>query len=270
VRRHWSILALWLVAGCGGAPIVHCKASSDCAPAEICLPAAGGSFCSRLDAQCPSGLRWAPSAGPDLSGQCVVLGADGGAPVEDLATPAYDLAGACAGKSDGTVCAPTSNPCQQAGHCVGGACQPISNVADGTSCGKASDACHIAPTCKGGACQPQGTQPEGYNYDSADYLARCCGGAPVKINTTQNCGACGIACRNGNGCVSDGNNMQWWCACRNVNTDCWSNCCATGIVMGTQSPVCSPSTCGSNAQCTSCPGGSHCDTQNAPHYWCHY
>jgi hypothetical protein len=76
-RTIW--LAVSFLAGCGGTPVLPCTASSDCAEAEICLPSRpDASYCSATDPRCPSGLRWAPSAGDGLGGECVSFGADGG------------------------------------------------------------------------------------------------------------------------------------------------------------------------------------------------
>jgi hypothetical protein len=181
----------------------------------------------------------------------------------DLTLP-FDLSGACAGQADGTVCIPTTNPCQNPGVCTANVCGPITNKGAGTVCAPKSDSCHTDGTCDGsGNCGPQGVQPDGFNYDAV-YQHRCCKGAPTDIYTdANNCGACGIACRNGNGCVNAGGEYQ--CACT-ASSDCWSNCCSQSVPTML---VCVPSSCGSTPVCISCPGGASC-AMGSPHYYCHY
>ena len=90
---------------------------------------------------------------------------------------------------------------------MAGVCGAITNAPDATKCGDASNACHTNRLCKAGACQAEGTHPDGYNYDSGNYLARCCGGAPTSINTPNNCGACGLKCASGR-CDQPGRDQQ--------------------------------------------------------------
>jgi hypothetical protein len=142
-------------------------------------------------------------------------------------------------------------------------CGAITNKPSGTVCDPKADACHTDGTCDAaGTCGAQGVQPDGYNYD-ATYVDRCCGGVPLQINSATNCGACGIACRNGNTCIAVSGEYQ--CTCT-ASTDCWSNCCSTSVP--TQL-VCVPSSCGSSPVCISCPGNATCTTAS-PHYYCHY
>jgi hypothetical protein len=273
MRRAAVALAVALLAGCGEDK--PCSTWADCGRDEVCLPTGvdDSAYCGAIDDNCPTGLRWSESAGR-LASQCVAFpgGSDGATdgPRSDARDAADDgvdapieIAPRCG--PDGTVCAPTSDPCKAPGVCKDDVCGPIGNAADGTKCGTASDACHTDRTCKAGACQPQGSRPEGYNYDAGNYLARCCGGVPTSINTANNCGACGLKCASGS-CINTGakNQQQWWCKCV-ANSECWSGCCANG-----SPPVCSPSTCGSTARCTSCPGGATCTADQDPHYWCHY
>jgi hypothetical protein len=160
----------------------------------------------------------------------------GGAAPPDLAD-----GGPCAAPgSNGVVCAPTSNPCQHAGTCVGGHCGPITQVDDGTP------------------------------VPGGQYIDRCCGGTAVKLNSDENCGGCGILCRNGYHCNATGatDARMWWCGCTN-NSDCWSNCCGTGSSPNTAAKECSPSTCDANAVCQGCPIHSTCEMVS-PHYYCHY
>jgi hypothetical protein len=176
---------------------------------------------------------------------------------------AVDLASSCG--PDGTECRPTSDRCKVSGKCRAGVCGAITNAADETPCGTASNACYTQPVCKAGQCQAQQARPDGYNYDTGNYLARCCGGSPSSINTANNCGACGIKCGDGK-CVNTGskNSQQWWCTCT-ASSSCWSGCC-----VGTSPGLCSPSTCYDAAKCITCPGGASCQASQEPHYWCHY
>src|SRR5262245_25243217 len=142
-----------------------------------------------------------------------------------MADAAIDAApqGPCAAPgSDGTVCAPTTNPCLRPGLCQSGVCGAITNAPDGTVCATAPDACHTDGRCQAGACGAIGVRPDGYNYASGD-LNRCCGGVPVQTNTSQHCGVCGIHC-GANACINVGG--AWQCACT-ASADCWSNCCST-------------------------------------------
>jgi hypothetical protein len=254
-----ALLAVLLLAACGdGKP---CSTSTDCGSHGVCLPIAEGEvrYCAALDTSCPTGLRWDGTAGHGLDGQCVGLtGGPDAMPADGEAT------NACG--PDGMVCMPTTDPCKKPGKCNAGVCEAITNAADGTKCGTASDACHTDPVCKAGQCQAQGAHPEGYNYDSSNYLARCCGGKPTSINSASNCGACGISCGAGRQCVNTGatNSQQWWCTCI-ADSECWSGCCANGTPS-----VCSPSTCGNPALCITCPGAATCTADQNPHYWCHY
>jgi hypothetical protein len=267
------LLGLALVAACDGSASKPCESWSDCAESEVCLPTAeaGTFYCGAIDDDCPTGLRWSRSAGGGLSAKCVTFagGRDAGVPdgsadaIDAHADAPMEVIPACG--PDGTVCAPTSDPCKTPGVCKDDVCGPIGDAADGTTCGEASNACHTAPVCKAGKCQAQGTRPDGYNYEAGKYLSRCCGGTPTSINSASNCGACGIKCASGR-CINTGaaNEQQWWCSCT-ASSECWSGCCADG-----SPPVCSPSSCGSTAKCIDCPGNASCTAKQTPHYWCHY
>jgi hypothetical protein len=277
-RQVAGLLLVALLSSCDGEQ--PCSTSAECASAEVCLPAtpvgamgsSGTKYCGRLDDRCETGLRWSDGAGQGLAGSCVVFadpdaGRDAArgdaADALDARDAPADLGNNCG--PDGAECAPTTDPCKLPGRCAAGVCAPITNAPDGTKCGNASNACHTDRLCKAGQCQAEGTRPDGHNYDSGNYLARCCGGTPTSINTPNNCGACGLKCASGR-CINPDatNNQQWWCSCV-ANSECWSGCCANG-----SPPVCSPSTCGSPARCTACPGGASCTASQTPHYWCHY
>ena len=275
----WLSLLLLPLAGCGGEER-PCSTPAGCEATEVCLPAvtaatatgtAGASYCGRLDDACDTGLRWSSSAGHGLAGSCVTFadpdaGRDAAVDRGDATDARTDTPidmNTCG--PDGAECAATTDPCKLPGRCMAGVCGAITNAPDATKCGDASNACHTNRLCKAGACQAEGTHPDGYNYDSGNYLARCCGGAPTSINTPNNCGACGLKCASGR-CINPGatNNQQWWCSCT-ASSECWSGCCADG-----SPPVCSPSSCGSTARCIACPGGASCTASQTPHYWCHY
>jgi hypothetical protein len=142
--------------------------------------------------------------------------------------------------SDGVVCAPTSDPCRRPGVCASGHCGPIGQVDDGSA------------------------------VPGGQYLDRCCSGRAVRLNAADNCGGCGIQCRNGFQCINTGatDGRMWWCGCGTA-ADCWSNCCGTGNNPNTAAKVCAPSTCGATALCQGCPLGSTCEMTD-PHYYCHY
>jgi hypothetical protein len=204
-----------------------------------------------------SGL--AGDGGEDLGG------ADGGgddlAPPNDMATPDL-LSGPCIGVADGTICAPTTNPCKNPGRCLGGSCGAITDKPAGTVCAPKSNACHTDGTCDGkGACGAPGVRPDGYSYDGV-YLDRCCGGNPTRIDTAQNCGACGINC-NGEPC--NNTRGQYYCGC-SANAECWSQCCSTAY--GTPY-MCAAGNCATN-QPIPCPGNAiNTRNPNGP-YYCHY
>jgi hypothetical protein len=274
-RGGVMLAALAVLAGCGE-DSKPCWTWADCGREQVCLPTAPdrGSYCGAIDDDCPTGLRWSESAGEGLAAQCVAFGGGRDAAIDaarsdardaapDALDAPIDIAPRCG--PDGTVCAPTTDPCKTPGICKDDVCGPIASAPDGTKCGTASNACRTDRVCKAGTCQAEGTRPDGYNYESGNYLARCCGGSATSINSPSNCGACGIKCASGR-CVNTGaaNEQQWWCSCT-ASSECWSGCCADG------SPsVCSPSSCGSTAKCIQCPGNASCTQSQAPHYWCHY
>jgi hypothetical protein len=196
----------------------------------------------------------AGAPGPDA-------GVDDLSPPPDLEAPDL-LSGPCIGVADGTVCAPTTNACKNAGKCAGGVCGSITNKASGTVCAPKSNACHTDGTCDGkGTCGAQGVRADGYSYDGVA-LDRCCGGNPVKVNTAQNCGACGINC-NGASCLLT--RGEYYCGCSS-NAQCWSKCCS--IAYGTPY-MCAAGNCATN-QPIPCPGNAtNTDNPNGP-YYCHY
>jgi hypothetical protein len=194
-------------------------------------PVGNGSAVATLAAGCSTfELRVTPAGGSDGSD-----GGDGGGSGDGGGDPCAQP------NSDGVECAHTDEPCRRSAVCSGGRCGPIGQISDG----------HVA-------------------YDGSDYLDRCCLGHAVRLNSDDNCGGCGIQCRNGFHCTNSGatNGQMWWCGC-STNADCWSNCCATGNNPNTAAKACAPSTCGATALCTGCPFGSSC-VMTDPHYYCHY
>jgi len=196
-----------------------------------------------------------PDAGDDLGD------ADDLATASDLAAPDL-LSGPCIGVADGTICAPTTSICKSPGRCSGGVCGEVTNKPAGTVCAPKSNACHTDGTCDGkGACGPQGVRPDGYGYDGTA-LDRCCGGNPVRVDSAQNCGACGINC-NGASCLLT--RGEYYCGCSS-NAQCWSKCCST--FYGTPY-MCAAGNCATN-QPIPCPGhATNTDNPNGPFY-CHY
>ncbi|HEX6839127.1 MAG TPA: hypothetical protein VF334_21255 [Polyangia bacterium] len=196
----------------------------------------------------------APDGGDDLAAPDLQ-------PPADLVAPDL-LSGPCIGVADGTVCAPTTNPCKSPGRCLGGACGAIADKPAGTVCAPRSNACHTDGTCDGkGACGAEGVRPNGYNYDGV-FLDRCCGGNPVRVDTAQNCGACGINC-NGASCLYT--RGEYYCGCSS-NAQCWSKCCSTAYG---QPYMCAAGNCATN-QPIPCPGNAtNTNNPNGPFY-CHY
>ncbi len=196
-----------------------------------------------------------PDGGDDLGAPPDLL------PPADLETPDL-LSGPCIGVADGTICAPTTSICKNPGRCSGGVCGAVTDKPAGTVCAPRSNACHTDGTCDGnGTCGAQGVRPNGYSYDGV-YLDRCCGGNPVKIDTAQNCGACGIDC-NGAACLNT--RGEYYCGCSS-NAQCWSKCCST--FYGTPY-MCAAGNCATN-QPIPCPGNAtNSDNPNGP-YYCHY
>lgn len=146
--------------------------------------------------------------------------------------------------------------------CLGGVCGAIADKPAGTVCAPRSNACHTDGTCDGkGNCGAQGVRADGYSYDGV-YLDRCCGGNPVKIDTPQNCGACGINC---NGASCNYTRGEYYCGCSS-NAQCWSKCCS--IAYGTPY-MCAAGNCATN-QPIPCPGNAiNTNNPNGPFY-CHY
>ncbi len=182
-------------------------------------------------------------------------------PPRDLEAPDL-LSGPCIGIADGTVCAPTTSSCKNPGRCTGGVCGAITDKPAGTVCAPKSNACHTDGTCDGrGNCGPQGVHPDGYSYDGV-YLDRCCGGNPTRIDTAQNCGACGLNC-NGASCLNT--RGEYYCGCSS-NAQCWSKCCSTYYG---QPWMCAAGNCATN-QPIPCPGNAiNSNNPNGP-YYCHY
>jgi hypothetical protein len=150
----------------------------------------------------------------------------------DAAFAGEDAGSACG--PDGTICAPTSDPCQLPGRCLHGLCTPITDAPDGTA------------------------------YDPAQPLARCCQGKPSRIDSPDNCGACGISC-NGHDCLNV-HGGHYYCGCW-VHADCWSGCCSAAY----GAPwVCAAQSC-ETGQPLACPGNA-INTDGHPDgpSYCHY
>jgi hypothetical protein len=125
---------------------------------------------------------------------------------------------------------------------------------DGTPCKSAPDVCHTDGVCQKGVCTAPGTHVDGYNWDTSDSNARCCGGAPVHTDTNTNCGACGIGCNGGNGESCSLLGGRYFCRGCIYNTGCWSQCCSLSF----SPPSCAASDCNGNCSSKYCPPGSHC------------
>lgn len=215
----------------------------------------------------PSDLGISDLASPDFAGACAGLDAGALCGAGDACHLAATCqAGVCTPHplADGTVCDATRDACKSSGTCHAGVCGPIGNQPAGTVCSPKSNACHTDGVCDGkGECGSQGVRPDGYNWNPSVPLDRCCGGSPVAVNTTSNCGACGIDC-NGGSCVA-GASGYLYCTCTS-NTQCWSKCCS--VAYGTPL-LCAAGNCATN-QPIACPGNaSNTRPANDP-YACHY
>jgi hypothetical protein len=132
------------------------------------------------------------------------------------------------------------------------------------TCPKAADACHTDPQCKpDGTCSESKQRPDGFGYDPSDPLKRCCDGKLVSVNTSDNCGACGIHCGSSPCLYAHG--PHYYCACVS-NSDCWSGCCS--IAYGLPN-VCAAGNCATN-QPIACPGNAVLSDDDAGPYYCHY
>jgi hypothetical protein len=125
---------------------------------------------------------------------------------------------------------------------------------DGTPCKQAPDACHVDGVCKGGVCMAPATHVDGYNWDSTNAYAICCGGVPVVANTDTNCGVCGIRCNGSNGESCQGLGGRYFCRGCIANSGCWSRCCSLSF----NPPSCAASDCNGNCSSQYCPAGTHC------------
>jgi hypothetical protein len=64
-------------------------------------------------------------------------------------------------RPDGVVCDRSNNPCVQDGVCAGGMCTSRRNFADGTICARPMNSCQIDGVCVNGACSGPRTAPDG-------------------------------------------------------------------------------------------------------------
>lgn len=192
-------------------------------------------------------------------------GADASAGAADLSAGTGDLMGVCDRAPDGTVCAPNASPCVRSGTCKGGSCQPQTPAPSGTVCQTSTDPCRTDAVCDAsGVCGEQGVRPDGYGYDAANPINRCCGGTPVPVNTAQNCGVCGISC-GAQPCLYE-HGPHWHCGCAD-NGQCWSGCCVRSYG---EPYVCGAGTCVVPSQPLVCPGGGMIGNDNLSPYYCHY
>jgi hypothetical protein len=134
----------------------------------------------------------------------------------------------------------------------------------GCGCPTAADPCHTDPVCQpDGTCTASKPRTDGFGYDPNDPLKRCCNGKPVSVNTSENCGACGISCGSQQCLYAHG--PHYYCACSS-NDQCWSGCCSTAYGLPN---VCAAGNCATN-QPISCPGNATIDDDAAGPYYCHY
>ena len=168
--------------------------------------------------------------------------------------PVVDAAVADADADSSDASAVSAAPVDFAGTCPAG-----------VACQKASDPCHTDAVCdENGVCGALGERPDGYGYDPANPLNRCCGGKAVPVNTVQNCGACGISC-GAQACVYT-HGPHYFCACSGDNHECWSQCCSTSYGLPN---VCAAGNCATSQPIT-CPGNAILGNDAQGPYYCHY
>jgi hypothetical protein len=240
------------------------------------LPGNGRAICAQPPERCPDGYYCAPDDTCWRLGQAPDLSADYSACPDEgtpcgVAPDACHDAPTCKGgvcspnvKKDGTVCADPKMPCLDPGLCANGVCGAPTNKKDATPCTTPMNPCIAPGTCTGGVCGAESQRQDGYQYDMSDYKFRCCLGQPSTIDSATNCGACGLACLDGNTCYHYAG-MQYWCTCPGDSSKCMYGCCSFDNPMN----YCAQSTCGNPAHCRPCPGNATC-TEGSPHYFCHY
>jgi hypothetical protein len=107
-------------------------------------------------------------------------------------------------------------------------------------------------TCQNGTCSGSKKCPEGYNWDTKNSLARCCGGLAVVTNTNANCGVCGVVCKTAGVTTPQDCKLlsgHYLCVGCSANSECWSQCCSSAPT---------PSHC----------AASDCNTGNCPNGIC--
>ena len=118
-----------------------------------------------------------------------------------------------------------------------------------------------------GVCGSPKALADGTNWDQADTWRRCCGGEPLRMDTNENCGVCGIQCNTGDGqsCKANVVNGLYYCEGCFASAACWSGCCS----MSFGEPYrCAASDCKGN--CIDCPGSSICVTSTGASLACAY
>jgi len=183
---------------------------------------------------------------------------EGPVPIDapDVLLPEADVieteAGFCETQPDGAVCGP-GDACHeevcQAGQCV------LVAIPDGVECGPAPNECWLPGRCQAGVCNPPTKRPDGFNWDGSDPWRRCCNGEPLRMDTNENCGVCGISCdpTDGQSCKLNPVNVRYYCEGCNASVNCWSGCCSTSFGLPYR---CAASDCEGN--CIACPGTSTC------------
>lgn len=121
-----------------------------------------------------------------------------------------------------------------------------------------------AETCTG--------KPEGFNWNAADPLARCCDGGATLVKTNQNCGVCGVRCDVAAGQQCATQNGHYMCRGCSASTQCWAGCCSTTYSPHNCTPnsPCANGTC-SDALCAQAGGATaKCMTQANGSNYCAY
>ena len=156
-----------------------------------------------------------PDAAPDT------LVPDAALDVVDVTQEVPVDAGLCATNPDGTICGPGDICHEQV--CQGGVCEMVS-VPDGVECESAPNVCWEPGRCEAGVCGSPKALADGTNWDQADTWRRCCGGEPLRMDTNENCGVCGIQCNTGDGqsCKANVVNGLYYCEGCFASAACWS------------------------------------------------
>jgi hypothetical protein len=237
--------------------------------AAILLAAAGCTFLVDFQDKAFDGLDLC-EGGDCLEGSVILSDPDAaaGPDVQGVADDAAPDVDPCVSMADGAACG-EAGPCTDEPRCVNGACAAHPKEA-GTYCGY-NGGCNCGYCNAQGACADSKRCPEGFNWDSKNKLARCCGGLAVLTNTNANCGVCNIVCKTAGVSTPQDCKLldgEYLCVGCSANSECWSKCCSS-----TPTPAhCAASDC-NTGKCPSgiCPAPATCmESSGAGPNYCSY